>query len=255
MNFAAVDALRGADLIVCMTDVWDKPPAKLGSSAWLAPPDPIQSPWIRPGDREVIEALQSTRVPVVLSINKVDRSKDKTQLLPMLEAYSKVFDFAAIVPTSLRKDVGVTELLSEVAERLPEGPQGYEADVLTNRPVLFFVREYVREAVMNQLRSEVPHAVAVTIEQADETDKLLRLSVTIHVEKVGQRKIVVGKGGAQIKSIGVAARERIEALVEKQVHLELFVRITDEWKNMPRMLAEMGYDDASDVSMKGSNER
>ncbi|HXS16551.1 MAG TPA: KH domain-containing protein, partial [Polyangiaceae bacterium] len=122
------------------------------------------------------------------------------------------------------------------------------------RPVLFFVREYVREAVMNQLRSEVPHAVAVTIEQANETETLLRISATIHVEKVGQRKIVVGKAGAQIKAIGIAARQRIEALVEKQVHLELFVRITDEWKNAPRKLAELGYDPVTsiqDTEVKG----
>jgi len=160
-----------------------------------------------------------------------------------------------IVPTSLRKDVGVETLLDEIAVRLPEGPPGYESDTLTNRPVLFFVREYVREAVMNQLHREVPHAVAVTIEQADETATLLRLSATIHVEKVGQRKIVVGKGGAQIKAIGIAARTRIEALVEKQVHLELFVRITDEWKNMPRMLAELGHDESqSNNKVDGDDE-
>ena len=242
MNSAAVDALRSADLIVFVTDAWDKLPAQVGKSAWTGPAAAIDSPWIRPGDKDVLAALGAVKTPVILVINKVDLARDKAQLLPMLEAYSKVFEFAAMVPASMRRDIGVEVLLDEIAGRLPEGPQGYEADVLTNRPVLFFVREYVREAVMNQLRSEVPHAVAVTIEQADETEKLLRLSATIHVEKLGQRKIVVGKAGAQIKAIGMAARQRIESLVEKQVHLELFVRITDEWKNMPRMLAEMGYE-------------
>lgn len=245
MNYAAVDALRGADLIVCMTDVWEKAPSALAKSAWTGQSTAQESPWIRPGDQDVLAALAAISAPVILVVNKVDRVRDKTQLLPMIDAYSKAFEFAAVVPTSLRKEQGVEALLDEIAKRLPEGPAGYEDDVLTNRPILFFVREYVREAVMNQLTSEVPHAVAITIDQATETEKLLRLSATIHVEKVGQRKIVVGKAGAQIKSIGIAARQRIEALVEKQVHLELFVRVTDEWKNMPRKLAEMGYDEAS----------
>ncbi len=251
MNYAAVDALRSADVVVFMTDSWERAPSAVAKSAWTGPAEPLHAPWIRPGDKEVFSAIKEISAPVILVINKVDRTKDKSQLLPMLEAYSKVFDFAAVIPTSMRKDVGVSELLDEIAARLPDGPKGYEEDVLTNRPILFFVREYVREAIMNQLRSEVPHAVAVTIDQADESEKLLRLSATIHVEKLGQRKIVVGKGGTQIKSIGIAARERIEALVEKKVHLELFVRITDEWKNMPRMLAEMGYDESGDVSPGG----
>lgn len=255
MNFAAMDGLRSADVIVLFTDVWLKPPAALGKGQWSGPAEPLHSPWIRPGDKDVIAALDGMNAPVILAINKVDLARDKGQLLPMLEAYSKAHDFATIVPTSLRKDVGVETLLDEIAKRLPEGPPGYESDTLTNRPVLFFVREYVREAVMNQLHREVPHAVAVTIEQADETATLLRLSATIHVEKVGQRKIVVGKGGAQIKAIGIAARTRIEALVEKQVHLELFVRITDEWKNMPRMLAELGHDESqSNNKVDGDDE-
>lgn len=244
MNHAALDALRGADVVLFVTDTWDKVP-KFAAVPFTGEQPSQGSEWIRTGDKEIIEALQKTQIPVVLAVNKVDSIKDKSQLLPMLDGYSRAFDFAAMVPMSVRKDVGVDAVLSEIAARLPEGPQGYDTDVLTNRPVLFFVREYVREAVMNQLRSEVPHAVAVTIEQANETEKLLRISATIHVEKVGQRKIVVGKAGAQIKAIGIAARQRIEALVEKQVHLELFVRITDEWKDAPRKLAELGYDPVS----------
>jgi GTP-binding protein Era len=240
MNAAAYDSLLSADLVVMMTDAWARPPKK-SASVWSSQPNPLESEWIRPGDREVLEALKKRAAPALLAINKVDLTKDKTQLLPMLEAYSKAHDFSAIVPTSVRRDSGVRELLDEVAARLPEGPPGYEPDTLTNRPVLFFVQEYIREAVLNQLENEVPHAVAVSIDQADERPDLLRLGATIHVEKIGQRKIVVGKGGERIKALGIAARERIEALVGKKVHLELFVRITAEWKNMPRQLAELGY--------------
>jgi len=247
MNSAAFDSLRGADVLVMMTDAWQHAPKKTAASAWTGEPKPQDSPWIRPGDQEVFKALSNLgSVPVVLVINKVDIAKDKGILLPMLEAYAKVHDFAAMVPTSVRRDQGVDDLLDEIASRLPEGPAGYEEDTLTNRPVLFFVREYIREAVLNQLTSEVPHAVAVSIDQADEGQKLLRLGATIHVEKLGQRKIVVGKGGERIKALGIAARERIEELVGKKVHLELFVRITSEWKNVPRQLAELGYEPGGD---------
>ncbi len=246
MNSAAADSLRGADVVVFVTDVWEHAPKQLKASAWTGSVrEPLDDPWIRPGDKDVLRTLrESGERPVVLAINKIDRLKNKTLLLPMLEAYAKAHAFEASVPASFTKDNGVAKLLDEAAKLLPEGPPGYDEDTLTNRPVLFFVREYIREALLNQLRSEVPHAVAVSIDHADERPDLLRLGATIHVEKLGQRKIVVGKGGEQIKAIGIAARERIEELVGKKVHLELFVRITSEWKNMPRQLTELGYDNS-----------
>lgn len=246
MNAAAYDALSSADVFVMMTDVWQRPPKNERENPWSPQGDPLDGPWIRPGDKDVLLALKKRTVPCILAINKVDLTKDKTKILPMLEAYGKVHDFVALIPLSVRRKSGVKELLDEVAKGLPEGPPGYEDDTLTNRPVLFFVREYIREAMLNQLTSEVPHAVAVSIDQADERPELLRLGATIHVEKLGQRKIVVGKGGEQIKAIGIAARTRIEALVGKKVHLELFVRITKEWKNASRQLAELGYETGSE---------
>lgn len=252
MNTAAYDSARAADVLVFVTDVWTTLP-KAPVTGAPAATNPLHSPWIRPGDRDVIEQLRELgNKPCVIAINKVDLQKNKGALLPMLEAYSAAFDFAALVPTSFRRTDGVQIVLDEVAKLLPEGPPGYDSDTLTNRPVLFFVREYVREAVLNQLSSEVPHAVAVSIDQADERPNLLRIAATIHVEKVGQRKIVVGKAGERIKSIGTAARERIEELVQKKVHLELFVRITSEWKNMPRQLAELGYDGGEFATDAGS---
>ncbi len=242
MNAAAWDSVRSADAIILVTDAWQNEPAKTVENAWTGERKPLDSEWIRPGDKEMLLDLARVNCPVVLMINKADAVKQKELLLPMLEAYAKAFDFAGIVPTSARKSVGLDAVLKATVKLLPEGPAGYDSDTITNRPVLFFVREYIREAVLNQLRKEVPHAIAVSIDNAEETAKLLKLSATIHVEKLGQRKIIVGKGGAQIKALGIAARERIEAMVEKQVHLRLFVRITPEWKDMPRQLAELGYD-------------
>lgn len=241
MNGAAYDSARVADALVFVTDSWPHAP-KQPPHGGAVEGKPLDSHWIRPGDREVLENLKEFKAPKILVINKVDLTKDKSVLLPMLEAYAKTESFVALVPTSFRRQVGITETLNEIAKQLPEGPPGYDSDTLTNRPVLFFVREYVREAILNQLKSEVPHAVAVSIDQADERPELLRLGATIHVEKVGQRKIVVGSGGERIKAIGTAARLRIEELVQKKVHLELFVRVTAEWKDMPRQLAELGYD-------------
>lgn len=242
MNFAAFDSLGAADVFVMMTDTWPHKVKAPPGFAFRTESSPLDHYLLRPGDKEVIQALGQKNTPCILALNKVDLTRDKAQLLPVLEAYGQAYPFAAIVPVSLRREVGVTTLLDEIQKLLPEGPPGYDADTLTNRPVLFFVREYIREAILNQLTSEVPHAVAVSIDHADEKEALLRLGATIHVEKVGQRKIVVGKSGERIKAIGIAARQRIEALVQKKVHLELFVRITEEWKNMPRQLAELGYD-------------
>lgn len=240
MNAAAYESARAADVVVMMTDVWTKPPKE---SRALPAGAPLDSPWIRPGDREVLETLASFAPgPRVLVVNKVDLAKDKTLLLPQLDAYSKAHEFAAFVPTSVRRSQGIDSALDEIANLLPEGPAGFDEDTLTNRPVLFFVREYVREAILNQLEREVPHAVAVSIDTAEESAQLLALAATIHVEKVGQRKILVGHGGERIKAIGIAARGRIESLVDKQVHLKLFVRVTPHWKDMPRQLSEMGYE-------------
>lgn len=245
MNGAAYDASRSADAILFVTDVWTRPPSKATLESFSSD-KPLESPWIRPGDREILESLPSVQSkPRLLAINKVDLQKDKSVLLPMLTAYEQAGGFSALIPTSFRRAADVELTLKELIPLLPEGPPGYEEDTLTNRPILFFVREYIREAVLNQLTSEVPHAVAVSIDQADESPQLLRISATIHVEKVGQRKIVVGKGGERIKALGIAARQRIEELVQKKVHLELFVRITKEWKDMPRQLSELGYDDAA----------
>lgn len=250
MNVAAYESARAADLVVMMTDVWTSapkpPPGRVAAG-------PLESPWLRPGDRDVLEALdQIAPRPSILVINKVDLLRDKHLLLPQLDAYAKAHDFAALVPTSLRRNDGVDLALDEIARHLPEGPPGFDDETLTNRPVLFFVREYVREAILNRFQREVPHAVAVTIDAVEESSRLLSIAATIHVEKVGQRKILVGRGGEHIKAVGIAARQRIEELVDKQVHLQLFVRVTPRWKDMPRQLSEMGYEPGKDPFEAGA---
>jgi GTP-binding protein Era len=177
----------------------------------------------------------------VLVLHKVDLVRDKVKLLPTLEAFAKLRDFAAIVPTSIGRGDGTERVLDAIIEALPEAEPAYPADTLTDKPIQFFVREYVREQVLCATRGEVPHAVAVTIDEYED-GPLARITATVHVEKVGQRRILIGQGGAMLVRIGSAARKRIEALLGKRVYLELFVRVTERWKNAPRMLTELGYE-------------
>lgn len=237
MNQSALDASRSADVCVMVTDIWAKEPAR----PVTAPTDSVEH-FIRPGDADVIQEIRARRQGQrILLINKVDLTRNKDLLLPMLQAYGALGIFDELIPVSVLRQLNVDAAMQAIAQRLPEGPPGYDADTLTDRPMHFFIREYIREAILNQLKSEVPHAVAVSVDQVDERATSMRIMATIHVEKTGQRKIVVGKGGEQIKAIGIAARGRIEELTGKKVHLELFVRITPAWKDMPRQLAELGY--------------
>lgn len=225
MNAAAVDAARSADVVLMMTDV---PGGESTAEA-------IER------DRPVLALLPEGR-PVLLVVNKVDLLKDKSRLLPLLDAYGAQHPFAELLPVSVRNADGVDRVLAAIACRLPEGSAGYDADTLTNRPTTFFVREYVREQILQSARREVPHSVAVSVDAVDEGPRVLVVKATIHVEKEGQLRILVGKGGEQIKRIGTGARLRLEELLGRQVHLELFVRISARWKDVPRQLAELGYD-------------
>src|SRR5690606_39196478 len=209
MNLQALDALRGTDAVLFMTDT-----DVLLRGSGTKPPE------IAAEDRDIVARLPK-ETPVVLVVNKVDRVKNKPLLLPLLEAWSKLHDFRAIVPTSVLRDDGVDRVLDELVALLPESEPAYAADTLTDRPMQFFVREYVREQILNATRGEVPHAVAVTVDRYEE-GRIPRIAATIHVEKPGQRKILVGEGGAMLRRIGTAARKRIEHLVGKHVYLELF---------------------------------
>jgi len=150
----------------------------------------------------------------------------------------------------------VERVLATIIEHLPEGQAKYAQDDITDRPVRYFIAEYVREQVLLATRREVPHAVAVTVDNCHEEEKMLHAAVTLHVEKDGQRRILVGRGGQMVRDIGTKARARISKLVGKKVHLELFVKTNAAWKSVPRQLAELGFVDslaeATSASPKGS---
>jgi GTPase len=247
MNQEASESLRSADAALFMTDAHELESAsKPGAPGEKKKKEPSGSkPRSRAtssdrSDTELI-ALLPPQLPTVLVINKIDRLRDKTRLLPLLEAMTAQHPFAAVVPISARTGDGVERVLAEVAKLLPEQAQRFAADEITDRPVSFFAREYIREQVLSMASREVPHAVAVTIDQIEESSEGMHVAATIHVEKLGQRAILVGKGGEMIREIGTAARHRLMELTGHPVHLRLFVRVTERWRDAPRQLAELGY--------------
>ena len=225
MNAVARGAAREADVIVFLICM---PPAN----------KPVE---VHPGDTTLLAALGDTS-RVVLVINKIDLVKSRTQLLPFLQTWQSLATFAAVVPICARRSDGVKLVLDEVAKLLPERGAVYEDDFLTDRPVRFFASEYVREQIIRGTYEEVPHHVAVTVERFDETKTVVHIEATIHCAREGQRPILLGVGGEKIKAIGTAARKRIEELMERKVHLKLWVKVDEAWQESAISLGEFGYD-------------
>lgn len=234
MNAVALDSLRSHDVVLFVTDV-----GRLAlTPGKKSRPD---SDPLHPDDRGLLKAL-SPDVPCVLMVNKVDLVRDKQRLLPLLQAFQDAFPFKAIVPTSMAREDGVERVIGALVGFLPEGEAQYSDDTLTDKPATFFAREAVREQIMRLTYREVPHAVAVSVERFEERENLKVIQATIHVEKLGQRAILLGKKGEQIKAIGTNARLHLEELYGSKVYLELFLRVTERWKDVPRQLQELGYD-------------
>ena len=201
---------------------------------------------ITPGNERVLKAITEAGKPVVLLINKTDRIKDKRGLLLQLQAYADTLgdQMKAAVPISAQRGDGLEQAVLELARSLPEGPRLFEDDQLTDASEQSVVAEFIREKVMLATKDELPYAAAVTIDQfADERPRLVRIIATIHVERESQKPIVIGRRGDRVKEIGIAARRDLERFVGTQVYLELHVRVTGDWSNRPRGLAELGYED------------
>jgi GTP-binding protein Era len=195
------------------------------------------------GDDFILEILAKGKVPVILVINKVDLI-ERPKLLPLIETYSRRFDFAAIVPVSAQSGEGVIDLVETVTKMLPAGPRYYPEDLVTDLPERFIVGEMVREQVLKQTRDEVPYGVAVAVERFEEKPEknLVVIETLIVVEREPHKKIILGKGGARIRSIGKAARYDIERLLGTRVFLDLFVKVEKNWTQSERLLKEFGYE-------------
>lgn len=192
-------------------------------------------------DRKVL-ALLPQRIPVVLVINKIDRAKDKSRLLPFIARVSTEFDFAQVVPVSAAKGTQVARLLDGVKPYLPEGPALYGEDEVTDRPERFLAAELLREKLFRLLGEELPYAATVVVEKFEIEAGLRRIHAAIVVDKRNHKAMVIGKGGAKLKDIATQARVDMEKLFGGKVFLEVWVRVKSGWAESLKALKDLGYE-------------
>jgi GTP-binding protein Era len=192
-------------------------------------------------DEGAVRLLGRTRTPVLLLLNKIDRLKDKSQLLPLIERYKTAYGFADYLPVSALKGTGLDELRAAILARLPKGPAYFPPDYVTDQPERFRAAELIREKILSETRQEVPHSVAVLVDSWEETGKLTRIAATIYVERSGQKGIIIGAKGSMLKKIGTRAREEMEVLFGRKVFLELYVRVEARWRENPSFLEQLDW--------------
>jgi len=187
-------------------------------------------------DRQAIDLARKSQAPVVLVLNKIDLVKDKSLLLPMIDQYRAAFEFAGYVPVSATKGQGLDELKKVILQHLPEGPAYFPEDHVTDQPERFLAAELIREKILQATRQEVPHSIAVIVDQWEEAGRLTRIFATIRVERAGQKAIVIGTRGAMLKKIGTLARKEMEWLFGVKIYLDLHVRVQPGWRDKAAFL-------------------
>jgi GTPase len=192
------------------------------------------------GDQFVLDLLKRVTSPVLLLLNKIDVI-EKPKLLEIIDRYSRLRDFAEIIPISASKRKGLEELVDQVIKRLPDGPRYFEKNQITDQPERALAAEMIRERVLIETGQEVPYAAAVKIERFEAGERLTRIAAAIYCEREGQKAILIGKGGAMLKRIGTSARRQIERLVGTKVFLELFVKVRDNWRSSEAALDELDW--------------
>ena len=211
---------------------------------WLVEP----STFIGAGERHIIEQLKKTKTPVILVINKTDTVK-REEILTFIDAYRKELDFAEIVPVSALKGDNTQDLIDSIFKYLPYGPMFYDEDTVTDQPQRQIVSELIREQALRCLDEEIPHGIAVSIDQmkwrAD--DSIVDIDATIVCERDSHKGIIIGKGGSMLKKIGSRARKLIEDLLETQVNLKLWVKVKKDWRDSDFLLKNFGYN-AKDIT-------
>ena len=211
---------------------------------WLVEP----STFIGAGERHIIEQLKKTKTPVILVINKTDTVK-REEILTFIDAYRKELEFAEIVPVAALKGDNTQDLIDSIFKYLPYGPMFYDEDTVTDQPQRQIVSELIREQALRCLDEEIPHGIAVSIDQmkwrAD--DSIVDIDATIVCERDSHKGIIIGKGGSMLKKIGSRARKEIEDLLETQVNLKLWVKVKKDWRDSDFLLKNFGYN-AKDIT-------
>ncbi len=220
MNRAATGSLEGADLSLFLVE----------AGHWRA------------GDDHVLERIQRSRVPCILTINKVDQVRPKAGLLPYIEESAARGDFVEIVPVSALKGSNIDRLKQQILQYLPEGECIYPAGDTTDRSMEFRVAELLREKLMQSLKDEVPYGLCVEIEELVERDGLALVDAVIWVDRESHKGIVVGRGGLRLKSVGRAARLELQKLFNRKFYLETRVKVKRNWSNDAALLRQLGYD-------------
>jgi GTP-binding protein Era len=187
-------------------------------------------------DRKAVELVAEAGAPALLLLNKIDRLKDKTPLLGLIDEYRGLHPFDEYIPVSALAGDGLDRVRAAIVARLPEGPPYFPPDYLTDQPERFLAAELIRERILLATREEVPHAVAVLIDQWRDTPGLLRVAATIYVERDGQKGILIGAGGAMLKQIGSLARQEMERAFGRKIFLELHIKVRPKWREDSRFL-------------------
>lgn len=193
-------------------------------------------------DQFIFESLRTTRLPVILLINKIDLVRKK-DILPVMDQFQHLFSFSEIIPISALTGDGLSALMEEIWKLLPEGPRYFPDDMMTDRTERFIAAEIIREKIIMLTHQEIPYATAVVVEsfKEDEDKKLLVIQATINVAKNSQKGILIGKKGSMLKEIGRRARQDMEKFFATRIYLELFVRVKRDWTHDAEMLREFGY--------------
>ncbi|MGI6093396.1 MAG: GTPase Era [Veillonellaceae bacterium] len=194
------------------------------------------------GEQFIMENLISVKTPVVLVVNKIDQVP-KQELLPMIQKYTEAYDFAAVVPISALARTNLEVLVSEIKKYLEPGPQYYPEDMVTDQPERLIIAELIREKALHLTREEIPHAIAVDIEEiTTRTNEDLYIRAVIYVERDSQKGIVIGAKGQLLKEIGQQARNDIETLLGSKAYLDLWVKVKKDWRNREGILKNFGYE-------------
>ena len=212
-------ALEGIDVLLMMVD----------ASATLPHADSM-----------LLERAQRFQGKTVLALNKIDRVP-KPKLLPLMDAFSKAFPFAALVPISALKGEGCDPLVREILKNLPEGEPYFAEDEVTDQPERFLAGEIIRERAIQLTYHEVPHALSVIIDKYEETPRILRIHATLHVERDSQKKILIGRKGEMLKKVGTDARKELEKLLGTKIYLEMFVKVVPDWRESPTHVRELDW--------------
>lgn len=215
MKFVST-SLEDADVVLFVTDLYEK------------------------YDDELIERLNRIEQPIIFVMNKTDLAKG-SQATDKMDYWLQVFKPHSTVAISALNGENIDKLFASIIENMPEHPAYFPKDQLTDKPEKFFVEEIVREKIFENFKQEVPYSTQAVVSEFKEDEKIIRIRVEIYVERKSQKGIIIGKGGAALKKVGMAARKTMEEFFQKQVHLETFVKVSEDWRYKKRQLKDFGY--------------